>query len=62
MLQHVTHDDLLQFGLIPEFVGRLPMVSTLDPLDVDMMLQILTQPEERGRQAVPALFASTTSS
>ncbi|MDX6689344.1 MAG: ATP-dependent Clp protease ATP-binding subunit ClpX, partial [Solirubrobacteraceae bacterium] len=45
ILRQVTHDDLLQFGLIPEFVGRLPVVSTLDPLDVDTMVAIFTQPK-----------------
>ncbi|MSP21662.1 MAG: ATP-dependent Clp protease ATP-binding subunit ClpX [Dehalococcoidia bacterium] len=45
ILRDVTHDDLLTFGLIPEFVGRLPVVSTLEPLNVDMMVQILQRPK-----------------
>ena len=45
ILKHVTHDDLLQYGLIPEFVGRLPVISTLLPLDLEMMTNILTQPK-----------------
>ena len=45
ILSHVTHDDLLQYGLIPEFVGRLPVISTLTPLDLEMMTNILTQPK-----------------
>ena len=57
ILQHVTHDDLLQFGLIPEFVGRLPVVSTLDPLDVDMMVSILTQPKNAVVRQFERLFA-----
>ncbi len=56
MLQHVTHDDLLQFGLIPEFVGRLPVVSTLDPLDVDMMMQILTRPKNAIAKQFQRMF------
>lgn len=44
VLSEVGHDDLLQFGLIPELVGRLPVVSVLNPLDVDIMVSILTQP------------------
>ncbi len=56
ILQHVTHDDLLQFGLIPEFVGRLPVVSTLDPLDVDMMVAILTQPRNAVSRQFQRLF------
>ena len=38
-------EDLLKFGLIPEFVGRLPIVVTLNPLDKEAMVQILTQPK-----------------
>jgi ATP-dependent Clp protease ATP-binding subunit ClpX len=45
LLTHVTHDDLLQFGLIPEFVGRLPMVVGLSSLDVDALVKILTEPK-----------------
>jgi ATP-dependent Clp protease ATP-binding subunit ClpX len=45
LLKHVTHDDLLQYGLIPEFVGRLPMVVSLDALDADALLRILTEPK-----------------
>ena len=57
VLQHVTHDDLLQFGLIPEFVGRLPVVSTLDPLDVEMMVAILTQPKNAVVRQFERLFS-----
>ncbi|MEX1022756.1 MAG: ATP-dependent Clp protease ATP-binding subunit ClpX [Dehalococcoidia bacterium] len=56
ILQHVTHDDLLQYGLIPEFVGRLPVVSTLDPLDVEMMVAILTQPRNAVARQFERLF------
>ena len=45
ILHNVTHDDLLQYGLIPEFVGRLPVISTLDPLTIEMMTNILTEPK-----------------
>ncbi len=45
LLRHVTHDDLLQYGLIPEFVGRLPMVVGLESLDVDALVRILTEPK-----------------
>lgn len=38
-------EDLLKFGLIPEFVGRLPMISTLEPLDEKALVQILTEPK-----------------
>ncbi len=45
LLTHVTHDDLLEFGLIPEFVGRLPMVVGLSSLDVESLVKILTEPK-----------------
>ena len=35
----------MQYGLIPEFVGRLPMIATLEELDVDALVQILTEPK-----------------
>jgi ATP-dependent Clp protease ATP-binding subunit ClpX len=45
LMTHVTHDDLLEFGLIPEFVGRLPMVVGLQSLDEDALVRILTEPK-----------------
>jgi ATP-dependent Clp protease ATP-binding subunit ClpX len=45
ILAQVLPEDLLQFGLIPEFVGRLPVVATLDALNEDALVQILTQPK-----------------
>ena len=45
LLKHVNSDDLLAFGLIPEFVGRLPVLVSVDPLDEDMLVRILTQPK-----------------
>lgn len=45
ILQHVLPEDLLRYGLIPEFVGRLPIVSTLNSLDEDALVKILTQPK-----------------
>jgi len=45
LMKHVTHDDLLTYGLIPEFVGRLPMVVSLESLDVPALVSILTQPK-----------------
>ena len=45
-LQKVLPEDLLQYGLIPEFVGRLPVVSTLEPLDEDARVRILTEPKD----------------
>ncbi len=44
-LSHVITEDLLKFGLIPEFVGRLPVVVALENLDKDALLRILTEPK-----------------
>ncbi|MCC6238387.1 MAG: ATP-dependent Clp protease ATP-binding subunit ClpX [Dehalococcoidia bacterium] len=57
ILREVTHDDLLTFGLIPEFVGRLPVVSTLDPLNVDMMTQILQRPKNAIARQFQRMFS-----
>ena len=45
LLKQVTPEDLLHFGLIPEFVGRLPVISTLEPLNEESLLRILTEPK-----------------
>ena len=45
MLVHVMPEDLLKYGLIPELVGRLPIVATLEALDEDALVKILTQPK-----------------
>ena len=44
-LKMVLPEDLLRFGLIPEFVGRMPVISTLEPLDQDALVRILTEPK-----------------
>jgi ATP-dependent Clp protease ATP-binding subunit ClpX len=44
LLSQVTSDDLIDFGMIPEFVGRLPVISPLDPLDEEALVRILTEP------------------
>jgi len=45
ILQDLEADDLIQYGLIPEFVGRLPVVATLNELDEEALITILTQPK-----------------
>ncbi|MFB3054541.1 MAG: ATP-dependent Clp protease ATP-binding subunit ClpX [Alphaproteobacteria bacterium] len=45
VLSEVEPEDLLKFGLIPEFVGRLPVVATLSDLDVESLICILTEPK-----------------
>jgi ATP-dependent Clp protease ATP-binding subunit ClpX len=45
ILQHVQPEDLLRYGLIPEFVGRLPVISTLRSLEQEDLVRILTEPK-----------------
>lgn len=45
LLKKVEPDDLVKFGLIPELIGRLPVVTVLDPLDEDALVRVLTEPK-----------------
>jgi ATP-dependent Clp protease ATP-binding subunit ClpX len=45
ILRYTEPEDLLSFGMIPEFIGRLPVVTALDPLKEDELVQILTEPK-----------------
>jgi len=45
ILQKVTTEDLEQFGLIPEFLGRLPVIAVMNPLGVDDLVHVLTEPK-----------------
>ncbi|UCD27657.1 MAG: ATP-dependent Clp protease ATP-binding subunit ClpX [Planctomycetota bacterium] len=45
VLAEVTPDDLVEFGMIPELVGRLPVITTLEALNVPILIQILTEPK-----------------
>ena len=45
VLRHLEPDDLVKFGLIPEFIGRIPAISAVDPLDEDSLMAILTEPK-----------------
>jgi ATP-dependent Clp protease ATP-binding subunit ClpX len=56
ILSEVEPEDLLKFGLIPEFVGRLPVIATLDDLDEDALIQILTQPKNALVKQYQRLF------
>ena len=49
-------EDLLRFGLIPEFVGRLPVIATLEDLDEDALVQILTEPKNAVIKQFQRLF------
>lgn len=55
-LRMTTPDDLMKYGLIPEFIGRLPVVRSLDPLDEDMLVQILTEPRNALVKQFQAIF------
>jgi ATP-dependent Clp protease ATP-binding subunit ClpX len=44
VLRHLEPDDLVKFGMIPEFIGRVPMVAVVDPLDEEALMAILTEP------------------
>lgn len=45
MLKQMVPEDLLKFGLIPEFIGRVPVYAVLDPLDEEALIKILTEPK-----------------
>lgn len=56
-LRQVMPDDLLSFGLIPEFIGRLPVLVSLDGLDRQTLVQILTEPKNSVVRQFQRLFA-----
>lgn len=56
ILSHILPQDLLKYGLIPEFVGRLPVIVTLSPLDRDALVKILTEPKNALVKQYQRLF------
>ncbi|MDH5357364.1 MAG: ATP-dependent Clp protease ATP-binding subunit ClpX [Gammaproteobacteria bacterium] len=56
VLKTVEPEDLIQYGLIPEFVGRLPVVATLNELDEEALVQILTEPKNSLTKQYHKLF------
>ena len=56
ILKEVEPEDLLKYGLIPEFVGRLPVVATLEDLDEPVLMQILQQPKNALVKQFQRLF------
>ncbi len=56
LLNQVIADDLIEFGMIPEFVGRLPVLAPLDPLDEEAMIRILTEPKNALVRQYQKLF------
>jgi ATP-dependent Clp protease ATP-binding subunit ClpX len=57
LMKHVVHDDLLAYGLIPEFVGRLPMVVGLESLSKDTLIRILQEPKNAVMRQFQRFFA-----
>jgi ATP-dependent Clp protease ATP-binding subunit ClpX len=56
VLKQIEPADLLKFGLIPEFVGRLPVIATLEDLDVDALVKILGEPKNALVKQYKKLF------
>ncbi|MEH6636550.1 MAG: ATP-dependent Clp protease ATP-binding subunit ClpX [Halioglobus sp.] len=56
LLFDLEPEDLVKYGLIPEFVGRLPVIATLEELDVDALVQILTEPKNALTKQYSRLF------
>ena len=55
-LADLEPEDLVQYGFIPEFVGRLPVIATLDELDIDALVQILTEPRNALTKQYAKMF------
>ena len=56
ILQYISHQDLKSYGLIPELIGRLPVLTYLDPLDLDSLKRILTEPKNALVRQYKKLF------
>ncbi len=56
VLDKLENKDLLKFGMIPEFIGRLPVISTLNQLDKKMLIKIMTEPKNALIKQFQALF------
>ncbi len=56
LLHKVEPGDLVKYGLIPEFIGRLPVIATLDELDEDAMVRVLTEPKNAVTKQYAKLF------
>ena len=57
LLRQVTPEDLVKYGLIPEFVGRLPVTVSVEPLDKEALVRILTEPKNAIVRQYEHLFA-----
>ena len=57
LCETATHQDLVKFGLIPELVGRLPVITSLKPMDKETLIKIMTEPKNSIVKQYEALFA-----
>ncbi|MCR5353217.1 MAG: ATP-dependent Clp protease ATP-binding subunit ClpX [Clostridiales bacterium] len=57
ILEQIESHDLVKYGLIPELVGRIPLITTLSPLDTDALVRILTEPKNALTKQYKKLFA-----
>ena len=57
LMAEVTPEDLIEFGMIPELIGRLPVITSLEPLNEQMMVQILTEPKNALVRQYQYLFS-----
>ena len=56
LLEHVNHHDLVKYGLIPEIVGRLPVIASLENLDEEALVRVMSQPKNSIVRQYQALF------
>ena len=56
ILKNLQPEDLVKYGLIPEFVGRLPVIATLEDLDEESLIKILTEPKNALTKQYQSLF------
>ena len=56
LLQYVSHQDIKSFGLIPELIGRIPVLTYLEPLDKETLINILTEPKNALLKQYSRLF------
>ncbi len=56
LLDQVIPTDLVQFGLIPEFIGRIPVITHVDELGVDDLVRVLTEPKNALTKQYQKLF------
>jgi len=56
ILRHVTPDDLVEYGLMPEFIGRFPVIGTLEDLSIEDLVRILREPKNAVLKQYKKLF------